>query len=63
MYKNENILSQILSNLNLFIDKVKNEVNTLDRLNIFLVGPSLINTILDLNIQTKTDLDNLKHKK
>ena len=60
MYKNENILSQILSNLNLFIDKVKNKVNTVDHLNIILVGPcgvgksTLINTILELNVQTKT---------
>lgn len=60
LYKNENILSQILSNLNLFIDKVKNKVNTVDHLNIILVGPcgvgksTLINTILELNVQTKT---------
>lgn len=64
LYKNEKILKQILPNLNLFLEKVKNKMKSVEHLNIILVGPSgvgkstLINTILELPVQTQTGFGN-----
>ena len=60
LFKNEKILKNILFNLNVFIDKVKDKIRNVEHLNIILVGPSgvgkstLINAILELQNQTVT---------
>ena len=60
LFKNEKILKNILFNLNMFIEKVKDKIRNVGHLNTILVGPSgvgkstLINSILELETQTLT---------
>ena len=60
LFKNEKILKNVLFNLNVFIDNVKNKISNVEHLNIILVGPcgvgksTLINAVLELETKAVT---------
>ena len=60
IFKGDMVLKQIITNLNFFVDKIKNKVRNVDHLNIVLVGPSgvgkstLIKSILELKTNILT---------
>ena len=64
MFKGDMVLKQIITNINFFVDEVKNKVRNVDHLNIILVGPSgvgkstLIKSILELKTEIKTGFGN-----
>ena len=58
IFKGDMVLKQIITNLNFFVDKIKNKVRNVDHLNIILVGPSGVgkSTLIKSILESKNEI-------